>query len=1348
MTRISTRRYLSLLLCLALSLLARPSFAQQGTTAIVGDVADPQGAAVNGAKVTLADPSSAVSRETATDEQGHFQFLSLQPGTYTVHVEATGFKSAQTGKIEALVSSTQKLSIKLELGTVSDTVTVTEGAVAPVNTTDATLGNAFDSRQILALPFEGRDAAGVLSLQPGVTYVGTNPDDNVDTRNGALNGGRSDQANITLDGVDNNQQSTGRAFAGAVRSTLDSIEEFRVTTAGDNADQGRSSGGQVTLITKSGTNTFHGSLYEQHRPTITAANDWFNKHAQLNAGNPNIPGKIIRNTFGGSLGGPIKKDRLFFFGTYEGGRLAENVQQIRNVPSTNVRDGVIFYPCAPILDAAGNVIQTAQQVCPGGSVNGLSGQPNAFPAGTNGLGPAQIATMDPNCSKPRPGFPNGTCPAGPGVNLAAASVFQKYPLPNSSSCGNNDGFNISCFTFSAANPQNLNTAIVKLDYNLTQSGSHRLFVRGNYQTDRNALPAQFPGQPAANVVRDTSRAIAAGYTAVLSNTVVNSFHYGLTRQSRDNLGIEKAGIVTFRFFDDLFPGTSSLSPLTSFTTKFHIPVHNWVDDVTWTRGKHTIQFGTNIRFINNVRASDISNFSYASTNPVWLAASPAGSGGSLDPGAFGFAPVDPNNSSPYNNGIINLVGLIPQVTGGFNRTTGLQTGGPQPIPEGALVHKQFRSWEYDLYAQDAWRLTPHLTVTAGLRYTILVPPYETNGNQVAPNASLNQYVNSRASLMAQGLATQQIIAYAPGGQANGKQPFWPFDYKDFGPRISAAYAPNPSDGFWKSLLGSGKSSIRANYGIVYDHFGTSLIDTFDQFGSFGLNTQVTNAASVQTVDGSVRFTGLNNIPTQSPAGLLLNPAPSGSFPYTPPVSTKGNNLQQISFGLDDKLRTPYSELVDVSLTRELPGGLVFEASYVGRFAHRLLQQRDLAMPLNLKDPKSGTDYFTAATALAKLANNHTPVDQVSNIPYFQNLFAGAASVNGSTCGDGLIGPSGARDSGAPNNGNIANPTATQSMYELFYCNWGAGTLGASNFINVFDANCFPVCASINGNPTPYAFYNPEFSALYAWSSIGSSSYNAGQFVLRSRPVHGLQFDFNYVLSKSLDVGSDAERVTEFGGLSAIINTWAPNQLRSVSDFDARHQINANWVYDLPVGHGRKFGSDWNRFADSLLGGWQLSGIYRWTSGFPFAIPTGQTWNTNFQLSGNAVQTGPLKTGLNFVTNPALGLNGDPFAFQVGNTPSDAANSLRLPFPGESGTRNNFRGQGFFGIDMGVNKTFRFTERHSLRFSAYAYNLTNSVRFDAAKITFNNALTNPGTLGQYSGTLTKPRVMEFALRYQF
>jgi hypothetical protein len=1298
--RIRAKAVIAFLFASALVLVPRSSRAQQGTAGIIGDVTDPQGAAVVAAKVAISDPSSGVSRETQTDAQGHFQFLSLQPGTYSAHVEALGFKS-ETVTVQALVSTTQTVKIKMEIGAISDTITVTEGAIAPVNTTDATIGNTFDSHQILALPFEGRDAAGVLSLQPGVTFIGNNVDANIDSRNGALNGGRSDQANITLDGVDNNDQVRGTAFQGAVRSTLDSIEEFRVTTVGDNADQGRSSGGQVTLITKSGTNIFHGTLYEQNRPTVTAANGWFNKHTELENGQPNVPQKIVRNTFGGSLGGPILKDRLFFFGTYEGQRQAEDVEVIRNVPGLTLRSGMVSYPTAT--------------------------------GGTQTLTSAQIQQMDPNCT----GL--GTCPLGNGPDPAAVAAFNRYPMPNSTACVNNDGFNISCFSFSAANPKRLNTTIGKIDYNLTHSGSHRLFIRGNYQTDRDALPPQFPGQPPANVIRNTSRALAVGYSAVLSNTVVNSFHYGLTRQSQDNLGVEGAPLVSFRFIDDLVPGVSSLSPETSFTTKFHVPVHNWVDDVTWTKGKHTLQFGTNIRLINNVRASDASNINNGLINPFFLNNAPAGHPGSLDPSCvadataqgntppafctWAFPAVDPNNLAVYDNAIIDLVGVVDQVTGNFNRDKN-----NNPFPQGALIPRHFRSWEYEWYAQDAWHIKSNLTITAGLRYTLLEPPYETNGNQVAPDISLNQFVNQRAALQAQGMVSSPIFGLDISGQANGKKPYWPYDYKDLGPRIAVAYSPNPSGGLLKALFGgAGKSSIRAGYGIVYDHFGEGLVDTFDNVGSFGLTTVITNPASVQTVDGGARFTGVNNVPVSSNDGQLLAPAPNGPFPFIPPVSTLTNNTQQIAYGLDDALKTPYSELVDLSFTRELPGGFVLEAAYVGRFAHRLLQQRDLAMPLNLKDPKSGMDYFTAASTFSKDFYAGVTQAQIQPIPYWENLFPGAAG----TCG--------------------ANTSATQCMYAMYSSNIGPGTFGETNAIFNFDSFCFPTCLQLPGQPAgglPFQFYNPQFTALYAWSSIGKSAYNAGQLILRSRPTHGLQMDFNYTFSQSLDVCSDAERVPQFGGLCAIINTWAPNQLRGPSDFDARHQINSNWVYDLPLGQGKRFGHDWNRFADTLLGGWEVVGLVRWTSGFPFSVIPGGTFPTNFQLSGNVFNLQPVATGTTF-----LGPNGDPFAFKLGPkadtflSQAGVTNpNFRFAFPGESGQRNNFRGDGFYGLDLGVNKTFRITERQSVRFSASAFNLTNSVRFDAATASAN--VQNAASFGQYTQTLTNPRVMEFALRYQF
>ena len=1297
------RYELGLLLCLAL---AACGWAQTGTTSLRGTVTDKTGAAIAGAKVTLSNPAQAQQRSTLSNQGGEYEFLALPPGVYALTVEVTNFRKFEQRNLQLFVNTPATVNATLEVGNTTETVEVSAEA-ATVNTTDATLGNAFDSQQILALPFEGRDAAGVLSLQPGVSYVPAQQVNTttVDTRNGALNGGRSDQANITLDGVDNNDQLLGTAFTGAVRSTLDSIEEFRVTTAGINADQGRSSGGQVALVTRSGTNTFHGSAYGQDRSKIGVANDWFNKHNELNAGLPNTPATVERTVFGAALGGPILKDRLFFFGTYEGQRQNEFEQVIRNVPGINLRNGEVAYPTA----AGGTMLLTS----------------------------ADIARMDPNCSG------NGTCPQGPGPDPAAVAQFNKYPVPNSNICSNNDGFgNISCFTFSAPNPVHLNTSIAKLDYNINRSGTHRLFVRGNYQEDSNTGAPQFPGQAPNDVRRDTSRAIAAGYTAVFSSTLVNSFHYGFTRQSQTVQGLQNAPIVSFRFIDDLNAATS--------TTAFHVPVHNWIDDVSWTKGKHTLQFGTNLRLINNVRLSNGSSFNNALINPAFLNTNPAGSGGSLDPGAFGFPAVDLNNGNVYNNAVVDLVGIVTQVTGNYNRD---HTG--KTFAEGAPIPRHFRSWEYEWYAQDVWHATPNLTVTAGLRYTILEPPYETSGNQAQPNISLNNFVNTRARLMEQGMSFAPAFGFDLSGQANGKAPYWPYDYKDLGPHLAIAYSPNPSGGLLKALFGgAGKSSIRAGYGIVYDHFGEGIVNTFDQNGTIGLSTSLTNPASVQTVDGGARFTTVTSIPSASQDGTLLFPAPSGGFPAVPTISTLGNSAQQIFFGLDDKLKTPYSELVDFSVTRELPGGLTFEAAYVGRFAHRLLQQRDLAMPLNLKDPKSGMDYFTAADMFFKDVAANTPVQNVQPIPFFENFFPAAAGVNGSTCGAG-----GPGQGGAPGNGVLANPTATQSMYELFFCNSGPNTLGESNALFVLDTFCFPACVGqLPGQPPaaagqpggPFQIYNPQFTALYAWSSIGASGYNAGQFTLRSKPSHGLQFDFNYVLSKSMDIGSDAERAGTFGGLSALINTWDPKQFRGPSDFDATHLINTNVVADLPFGAGKRFGSHWNRFLDAIAGGWQLSGIGRWSSGLPFSVSNGFDFPTNFQLGGNAELVGPRPaTGLS-----SFGATGDPNAFKDGpaagssnfNPPVTGSPSFRLAMPGESGQRNNFRGQGYFGSDAGVNKTFALTERYALRLSVYAFNWTNSVRFDPAFVNAN--LQNVAVFGQYTNTLTQSRRLEFAARFSF
>jgi hypothetical protein len=445
--------------------------------------------------------------------------------------------------------------------------------------------------------------------------------------------------------------------------------------------------------------------------------------------------------------------------------------------------------------------------------------------------------------------------------------------------------------------------------------------------------------------------------------------------------------------------------------------------------------------------------------------------------------------------------------------------------------------------------------------------------------------------------------------------------------------------------------------------------------------------------------------------------------------------------MDDKIRTPYSEVFDFSFTRELSRGFVVEASYIGRLSHHLLQEEDLAMPLDIVDPSSKMDYFTAITALTKAANAGTDISQVAPIPYWQNLFPGAAGQLG-------FGPPGgtatSNNSGcAPGvNYTANNYTATQAIYDMNACFVGNET--TSLFFLDLPDYCLPACSSLG----PNAYFDSQWSSLYAWRSIGNAAYNGLQLMLRHKG-HGLDFDLNYTYSKSIDIGSNAERINEFQGFgfaSQVINSWSPKQLRAVSDFDTTHQFNANWVYEVPVGKGKYFGSGMHGIGQALFGGWNVSGIFRLTSGYPFTVGPGLGyWPTNWELTSNSVMLKKPKTGV--YTDPS----GNPNVFQGDPTQvGTPGNYFRFAYPGESGQRNNLRGPGYFGIDAGLAKLWSLTEHQNLRFSWEVFNVTNTPRFDVGQLQNggNNSMTTGSTFGEFGKTMTVPRVMQFALRYSF
>jgi len=1232
-----------ILLCI-LSIVT-PVFGQLATTSLRGTIKDPSGALVPGAKITITDKATGKSFSAIADNTGQYVFNQIPPAKYEIMVGATGFGN-QTKSAELLVN--QPATIDFALTVQASTVTVDVSAAAQtLNTSDASLGSSASNELIQALPSQTRNVPDLLSLQPGVLYL---PPTVNDSRSGAVNGGRSDQGNVTLDGVDDNDQVSGTAFAGVLRETQDAIEEFRVTTSNANADSGRSSGAQISMVTKSGTNKVHGAAYEYYRPPLTAANNWFNKQAQANLGLPNTPTKVLRNIFGTSLGGPLVKDKLFLFGNFEASRQAEDAQIIQTVATPSYAAGNIGY-----FDAEGN-----QQT----------------------LTPSDVAALDAGCLVCNTAdYP---FPAGPDPN--ALAYFNSMPLANGTLTG--DGLNRGSFSFASPAPIRLNTSIARLDF--TPNDRHRIFVRGNLQKDTILQPEQFPGQPPSSTDKSNNKGIIVGHSWTITSNLINDIRYGYIRQGNSSVGIAQGDYTHFRFMS-----TRTAQTRTTITS---VPVNNIVDNLSWTKGKHSLQFGGNWRLIHQNHLSDASTWQSATSNPYYLGGNPP----TPDNGVSdGFA-------NSYEIAFANLVGTIAELDNSYNYHVDSASSGTL-LPDGALLDRHFKANEYEWYVQDSWRMKPNFTITAGVRHTILQTPYETSGQQVAPTIDTHAWYLQREAAAQKGQIYEEELQFSPAGPHYNKPGFWPKSKNNFAPRLSIAYSPDS------------RTSIRAGAGIYFDHYGESLVNNFDQAGSFGIASSVSNPAGVYQITGQCvtgcrhpaapRFLDEHTLPNIDNGGSPQ----TQTYPFTAPPFNFA-----ITYGLDNKLKTPYSENFDFSIQRQTPGGFTIEAAYVGRLGHHLLQSLDLAEPVNYVDPNGAGDYYTAGTALSKAvdANGGDPDASVAAIPYFENVFPFMANLD------------------------YDGESATQAIYTNEWAPYRS-QYGATSALADIDFFCSYLsdadCAVYQSK-----FWQDQFSSLYALSTIGNSSYHAGQITLRHPISHGLQFDFSYTMSKSIDMGSDAERDTIFTGgynFDNIINTWNPKLNRGVSAFDTHHLITTDWLYVLPVGRGKAVAGGANGLVDFFIGGWQWSGIGRWSSGLPFSVYE-PGWSTDWEIESYGVNVGNVKVHKHIDNNGNPQYFSDPDAINSGTS---TGSLIRLPYPGEAGQRNNFRGDGFANIDSGLAKVWKVKELGSLKFAWEVYNIANTVPFDSK--TIDNGLTD-GSLGIASGLLTVPRRMQFSLRFDF
>ena len=1257
-----------LLVVLLLSFTSVWSLAQTATSSLRGTVTDPSGSVIVGATVTLENTATSFHQTHTTEKDGGYQFQQVPPATYTVSFQSPGF-STESSVIQLLVSQPATLNVAMRLSSSSTTVEVDSGAAEVINTTNAAVGNAVDEKTVESLPMEGRNVPDLLSLQPGVLYLGqqNSAQQNNDSRSGSVAGARSDQGNITLDGIDNNSV-FGYAFTGVLRSTIDSVEEFKVTTTNNGADTGRSSGAQVNVVTRGGTNKIHAGLYEYNRNTSTSANQWFNKEAEAAEGLPNKPGELIRNTFGAYLAGPIhagpiKRDKLYYFLNFEMQRTAEAKQETLIVPNSAFRNGSISYLYNN--SSGGQSVET--------------------------LSPAQFAALDPHCSG------NGTCPWGPGDDPNILSVFQSYPLPNGSLAG--DGLNTGSYTWAAPNPLNLWTNIAKIDYAI--SANHHLFVRGNLQDDSQSGVPQFPGQAPSFVLRDNTKGIAVGEIWTVTQNLVNNARLGFTRQGYANGGASATPWITL----------ASVSNPTSetYSTITHVPSTNVLDDVSWIHGEHDIQFGVNYRLVHDFTSTDAYSFDSGSSATGEYFDSLANTGQDLDPGAFGLPAVATSFNNSYSYAAMNLAGIVANST--LNYVYKVNPGKTGTLlPTGSFVARDFKANQFEYYVQDTFRITPKLTITYGIRHSINQTPYEVNGQQVAPTVSMEDWFKTRVNDAAQGTVDQPDFTFAPSGKANNGKPMYQMAKWDIAPRLGVAYALN------------NKTSIRAGFGENFDNFGMQIANQLATLGSAGLLGSESTLAGWCPTSSCPRFTGLNNVPLVQSA--LTNPASSINFPFTPPLGAEA-----FSNVVDDGLKTPHSSQVDLSIQREIPGGWTVEADYVGRLGRRTLQNMDFGMPLNLVDPAAGMDYFTAADLLETQHYQGVPASAVSKIAYWEDLFPDAAGA-------------GADGTGTP------GYTATQNIYNHFATN----PLNASYGIYSMDVLCNPGCGGTHNR-----FYASQYSSMQTQASIGTTNYNSGQLIIRHPVAHGLQADFSYTFGKSLDLGSDAERAgggsynpasfTGYNTFSQILDAFHPRKNWAVSDFDIRHLITADWVYQLPFGRGQMLLSGAHGVLQAITGGWQLTGLARVTSGLPFGAQIGAGWVTSWDYQSFIVKQGPVSMHRHIIPGegPEAFANPDALSACIEVTTSCP---VRYPIPGEIGSRNAFRGDGFFGVDSGLNKGWHLTEAADLKFGWEVFNVTNTPRFDVNPNTSLQSVWGNGDFGVYSNVLGSQRIQQFSLRLDF
>ncbi len=1403
--------YVFLIVCLTGAL---PAWAQSASTGTVaGSVTDPSGAVVTGATVTLTDTATSTPRTTTTNADGRYIFVDVNPGLYNMQVNKQGFATTKLTNQEVKVGASTTLNVSMQVGGTNVVVEV-EATGTELQTMNATVGNTVTATAIDNLPSIGRDVNTFIELQPGVSTGGD------------VAGAVNDQSYFSLDGGNNTNDMDGSGGvytatqqglvigdptggvgtemtysppSGVVPTPADSVEEFKVNTAGQTADFNSSAGAEIKIVTKRGTTAFHGTAYEYYRDNNWSSNSWQNNWLNY------LPGYHIDlpsyhySRFGGALGGPLgSKDflggRSFFFANFEGFRYPSAETITRNVPSPALQLGLLTDTTTGQVDY------------------NLNNAPVTY------NGKTYLANY--GCAAAT-GNPLGLCdPLGLGLNSAVSQIWSKYEPASNAACSQSlcDGANVLGYSANLNLPIKSNFGVFRLDHDFSSKhhlmGSYRYYniqlasdsqvdIGGFFPGDTKGTPASAASDP----VQDWY--LVLGLTSNFTNTLTNDIHYSFLRNwwawNRAGAPPQVSGLGGALEIMSGQTQTQDLAPFNSNNQQIRRRFwdgHDQMirDDLSQLHGNHLFQFGGTYQHNfdyhqRNDSGGTINAFPvYSLGDGATTIISGISTGATFQPcsgtATIGGAPVSTTiaNCSSVASAVLGAVSVASQL---FTRSGANLALNP---PLSNAFDKSTIPY-YNVYFSDTWHLKPTFTFTYGLGWTLEMPPVEENGKQAmvvdqADNpVTVQGFIGQRRAAALQGSVFNPEIGFALVHNVAGdrKYPYNPY-YGEFSPRVAVAWNPKfDTDSFASKLFGTNETVIRGGYGRSYGRQNgvTQVLLPLLGLGleqPIGCSTNIAsggawncNTAVSPAFDNAYRI-----LTTAGAAGGPTVPLSSLATPTLPqPVYPGYNNSFSASdSALDPNFRPSSIDSFDLTIQRQLNRRLTMEVGYIGRLIHNEYEPIDLnSVPYMTT---VGGQTFASAYSnlvlqlcggLAGLAGGGcggsalpTPgpgpnLGAVTAQPFFETALAGSPS-NYCTTAVGGVTPANCTQAVALNEGIAHFPVGNLTNAQV----WGLWTdLDSGPFNpNVIPRSMMSTPIAANCGAGTGFGCSGSFSSIFMDSSVGHSNYNAGFVSLKMADWRGLTSQSNFTWSKALGTGAQAQSSSELTAL----DPFNLNEMYGRQAFNRKFIFNTFLVYQPPFYKGE------NGLMGRVLGGWTFATVFTAGSGVP-----DQTVSTfgNYQSFGacdgvycadydseNQVPISPqsMHTSAHYcvsqadVSNGFAACPGQPpgsgypiNAFAAGNNNFTNWRNPILGIDNRDGGYGILTGLSYWNMDFSIKKHIRVAENVGLEFQGVFANVLNHDQwFDGFPYAGPNGLSSYawGPLGGQAS----PREIELGARLRF